>query len=115
MLNKSINNSGLFKRKNTSARDMLNNMAGIKKPTGILAGSKELMQAVAMPQSQTGQGKIIPSALPGQFGRVPMNQPVQRPQPMNMNPQPMNIAQGPVPGMPNVQTDFSIGGVISAG
>jgi len=116
MLNKNINNSGLFKKnKNTSARDMLSNMAGIRKPTGILAGSSELMQAVAMPQRQTGQGEIVTGALPGQFGPAPMKQPVPRPQPMNMNEQRMNMAQGPVPGMPNVQTDFAIGGVISAG
>ena len=116
MLNKNINNSGLFKKnKNTSARDMLSNMAGIRKPRGILAGSPELMQAVAMPQRQTGQGEIVTGALPGQFGPAPMKQPVQRPQPMNMNEQRMNMAQGPVPGMPNVQTDFNVGGVVRLG
>lgn len=116
MLNKNINNSGLFKKnKNTSARDMLSNMAGIRKPRGILAGSPELMQAVAMPQRQTGQGKIVTGALPGQFGPAPMKQPVPRPQPMNMNEQRMNMAQGPVPGMPNVQTDFNVGGVVRLG
>ena len=49
----SINNKGLFK--NDDARRMLRNMGGVKRPTGILASSQTLMDAVAMPRKQTGQ------------------------------------------------------------
>ena len=112
----SINNKGLFK--NDDARRMLRNMGGVKRPTGILASSKALMDAVAMPRKQTGQGKIDPRALAGQFGAT-----VNSPTTMNRNamsapmgqmqPQPqMAMAQGPVAGMPNVQTEYNMGGPV---
>ena len=114
----SINNKGLFK--NDDARRMLRNMGGVKRPTGILASSKALMDAVAMPRKQTGQGKIDPRALAGQFGttvnspttmnRNAMSAPMGQMQPQ---PQPqMAIAHGPVAGMPNVQTEYYIGGPV---
>ena len=112
----SINNKGLFK--NDDARRMLRNMGGVKRPTGILASSKALMDAVAMPRKQTGQGKIDPRALAGQFGatvnspttmdRNAMSAPMGQPQPQ---PQ-MAMAQGPVAGMPNVQTEYNMGGPV---
>ena len=112
----SINNKGLFK--NDDARRMLRNMGGVKRPTGILASSQTLMDAVAMPRKQTGQGKIDPRALAGQFGAT-----VNSPTTMNRNamsapmgqmqPQPqMAMAQGPVAGMPNVQTEYNMGGPV---
>ena len=112
----SINNKGLFK--NDDARRMLRNMGGVKRPTGILASSKALMDAVAMPRKQTGQGQINPRALAGQFGTT-----VNSPTTMNRNamsapmgqmqPQPqMAMAQGPVAGMPNVQTEYNMGGPV---
>ena len=112
----SINNKGLFK--NDDARRMLRNMGGVKRPTGILASSKALMDAVAMPRKQTGQGKINPRALAGQFGatvtspttmdRNAMSEPMGQPQPQ---PQ-MAMAQGPVAGMPGVQTEYNMGGPV---
>ena len=112
----SINNKGLFK--NDDARRMLRNMGGVKRPTGILASSKALMDAVAMPRKQTGQGQINPRALAGQFGTT-----VNSPTTMNRNamsapmgqmqPQPqMAMAQGPVAGMPGVQTEYNMGGPV---
>ena len=112
----SINNKGLFK--NDDARRMLRNMGGVKRPTGILASSQTLMDAVAMPRKQTGQGKIDPRALAAQFGTT-----VNSPTTMNRNamsapmgqmqPQPqMAMAQGPVAGMPNVQTEYNMGGPV---
>lgn len=114
----SINNKGLFK--NDDARRMLRNMGGVKRPTGILASSQTLMDAVAMPRKQTGQGKIDPRALAGQFGatvnspttmnRNAMSAPMGQMQPQ---PQPqMAMAQGPVAGMPNVQTEYNMGGPV---
>ena len=115
----SINNKGLFK--NDDARRMLRNMGGVKRPTGILASSQTLMDAVAMPRKQTGQGKIDPRALAGQFGttvnspttmnRNAMSAPMGQPQPQ---PQ-MAMAQGPVAGMPGVQTEYNIGGAVRIG
>ena len=112
----SINNKGLFK--NDDARRMLRNMGGVKRPTGILASSQTLMDAVAMPRKQTGQGKIDPRALAGQFGatvnspttmnRNAMSAPMGQPQPQ---PQ-MAMAQGPVAGMPSVQTEYNMGGPV---
>lgn len=112
----SINNKGLFK--NDDARRMLRNMGGVKRPTGILASSKALMDAVAMPRKQTGQGQINPRALAGQFGttvnspttmdRNAMSAPMGQPQPQ---PQ-MAMAQGPVAGMPGVQTEYNMGGPV---
>lgn len=114
----SINNKGLFK--NDDARRMLRNMGGVKRPTGILASSKALMDAVAMPRKQTGQGQINPRALAGQFGttvnspttmnRNAMSAPMGQMQ-MQMQPQ-MAMAQGPVAGMPNVQTEYNMGGPV---
>jgi len=114
----SINNKGLFK--NDDARRMLRNMGGVKRPTGILASSQTLMDAVAMPRKQTGQGQINPRALAGQFGttvnspttmnRNAMSAPMGQMQPQ---PQPqMAMAQGPVAGMPNVQTEYNMGGPV---
>ena len=119
----SINNKGLFK--NDDARKMLRSMGGVKRPTGILASSQALMDAVAMPRKQTGQGKIDSRALAGQFGTT-----VNSPTTMNRNamsaprgqmqpqpqPQPqMAMAQGPVAGMPGVQTEYNIGGAVRIG
>ena len=117
----SINNKGLFK--NDDARKMLRSMGGVKRPSGILASSKALMDAVAMPRKQTGQGKIDPRALAGQFGttvnspttmnRNAMSAPMGQMQPQ---PQPqMAMAQGPVAGMPGVQTEYNIGGAVRIG
>ena len=117
----SINNKGLFK--NDDARRMLRNMGGVKRPTGILASSQTLMDAVAMPRKQTGQGKINSRALAGQFGttvnspttmnRNAMSAPMGQ---MQMQPQPqMAMAQGPVAGMPGVQTEYNIGGAVRIG
>ena len=117
----SINNKGLFK--NDDARRMLRNMGGVKRPTGILASSQTLMDAVAMPRKQTGQGKIDPRALAAQFGttvnspttmnRNAMSAPMGQ---MQMQPQPqMAMAQGPVAGMPSVQTEYNIGGAVRIG
>ena len=114
----SINNKGLFK--NDDARRMLRNMGGVKRPTGILASSKALMDAVAMPRKQTGQGQINPRALAGQFGttvnspttmnRNAMSAPMGQMQ-MQLQPR-MEMAQGPVAGMPNVQTEYNMGGPV---
>ena len=110
----SINNKGLFK--NDDARRMLRNMGGVKRPTGILASSQTLMDAVAMPRKKTGQGKIDPRALAGQFGTT-----VNSPTTMDRNATSATIdemrpriemAQGPVAGMPNVQTEYNMGGPV---
>ena len=111
-----VNNKGLFK--NDDARKMLRNMGGVKKPSGILASSQVLMDAVAMPRKETGQGKINPGALAGQFGAT-VNSPTTMDRnamsaPMGqMQPQPeMAMAQGPVAGMPGVQTEYNMGGPV---
>ena len=112
----SVNNKGLFK--NDDARKMLRNMGGVKKPSGILASSQALMNAVAMPRKRTGQGKINTNALAGQFGTT-----VNSPTTMNRNAASATIdemqprietamAQGPVAGMPGVQTEYNMGGPV---
>ena len=110
----SVNNKGLFK--NDDARRMLRNMGGVKKPSGILASSQVLMDAVAMPRKQTGQGQIDPRALAGQFGTT-----VNSPTTMDRNATSATIdemrpriemAQGPVAGMPGVQTEYNMGGPV---
>ena len=76
-----------------------------------------------MPRKKTGQGKIDPRALAAQFGttvnspttmnRNAMSAPID---PMQMQPQPqMAMAQGPVAGMPGVQTEYNIGGAVRIG
>jgi len=44
-----INNAGLFGASQREARSKLDQMAGIKRPNGILASSPELMRAAAGP------------------------------------------------------------------
>ena len=75
-----INNAALFGASQREARSKLDQMAGIKRPSGILASSAELMQA-AMP--------------------APMPAALAAPMPMAPPPAPMApMAQPPMPNMP---------------
>jgi len=121
----SVNNRGLFK--NDDARKMLRNMAGVgSKPSGILASSPQLMNAVtetAMPKKETGQGRIVP------VGQGQMQRTMGSPITMQRNAQymappaglmqmsqaaPSRMPQGPVAGMPTLQTEYAKGGPVGA-
>jgi len=90
MMQGGINNAALFGASQRSARSKLDQMAGIKRPSGILASSPELMQA-AMPAAPTQPMPMAPPPAP----MAPMPQPVMPNMPMNttvapMAPRPLN-------------------------
>lgn len=85
-----INNAGLFGASQREARSKLDQMAGIKRPSGILASSPELMRSVAGPTM--GQPQPI----------MPMAQPMPAPMPMAQAPamppaMPMPTTVAPTP------------------
>lgn len=102
-MNGGIYNAALFGASQREARSKLDQMAGIKRsPSGILASSPELMQAVAgaapaMPQRPTGPAPapMVQPALPQvpmqtTVAPAPVQQPVQQAQaPRPMAPAPM--------------------------
>ena len=82
-----INNAGLFGASQREARSKLDQMAGIKRPSGILASSPELMRA-AMPTA------MAPAPMP-MTAPAPMAMPmVPAPAPM---PMPTTVSAAPTP------------------
>jgi len=84
-----INNAGLFGASQREARSKLDQMAGIKRPNGILASSPELMRSVAGPtmgQPQPimpmAQAPMMPPAMPMPTTVAPMT-PAPAPRPLN--------------------------------
>ena len=99
-----INNAALFGASQRSARSKLDQMAGISRPSGILASSPELMQA-AMPMAPAPQPMPMPMApqpvAAPTMPNMPMNTAVA---PMAPAPRPLNpMAGNPTEGQPVVQ------------
>jgi len=86
-----INNAGLFGASQREARSKLDQMAGIKRPSGILASSPELMRAAA--------GPAMMQPPPQQPMPMPTNMPVVQPalQAMPMPTTVAPMAQAPAP------------------
>lgn len=88
MMQGGINNAALFGASQRSARSKLDQMAGIKRPSGILASSAELMKA-AMPVN-------------------PAPMPMASAQPMPMAPPPAPMAPMAQPSMPNMPMNTTV-------
>ena len=108
MMQGGINNAALFGASQRSARSKLDQMAGIKRPSGILASSPELMQA-AMPAAPAAPMPMAPPPAP----MAPMTQPAMPNMPMNttvapmaprpLNPMVANAAPATAPAQPVVK------------
>ena len=86
-----INNAGLFGASQREARSKLDQMAGIKRPSGILASSPELMRAAA--------GPAMMQPPPQQPAPMPTNMPTVQPA-LQAKPMPTTVApmaQAPAP------------------
>ena len=104
-----INNAALFGASQRSARSKLDQMAGIKRPSGILASSPELIQAAmparppmppVMPQSPASMvgAPMVPPAMPA----APMMP--NMPMPTTVAPRSLNpMAAAPTTGQPVVK------------
>ena len=90
-----INNAGLFGASQREARSKLDQMAGIKRPSGILASSPELMRSVAGPTMGQPQ-PIMPMAQP-MPAPMPMAQAPAMPPAMPMPTTVAPMAQAPAP------------------
>ena len=114
MMQGGINNAALFGASQRSARSKLDQMAGIKRPSGILASSPELMQAAMpapMPAAPTQPMPMAPPPAP----MAPMPQPVMPNMPMNttvapmaprpLNPMVANAAPAAAPAQPVVKLE----------
>ena len=89
-----INNAALFGASQREARSKLDQMAGIKRPSGILASSPELMQAAMPAPMPAAPARPMPMA-PPPAPMAPMPQPAMPNMPMNttvapMAPRPLN-------------------------
>ena len=119
-----INNAALFGASQRSARSKLDQMAGIKRPSGILASSPELMQAAmparppmppVMPQSPASMvgAPMVPPPMPAapmmdSLPNMPMTTTVA---PRSLNP----MAPDPVvpqPASPNTPMRFATAGSV---
>ena len=94
MMQGGINNAALFGASQREARSKLDQMAGIKRPSGILASSAELMQA-AMPAPMPAAPAAPMPMAPPPAPMAPMPQPPMPNMPMNttvapMAPRPLN-------------------------
>jgi len=88
-----INNAGLFGASQREARSKLDQMAGIKRPSGILASSPELMRAAAGPaMMQPPPQQPMPMPMPT---NMPMVQPALQAMPMPTTVSPMAPATAP--------------------
>jgi len=124
MMQGGINNAALFGASQRSARSKLDQMAGIKRPSGILASSPELMQAAmparppmppVMPQSPASMvgAPMVPPPMPAapmmdSLPNMPMTTTVA---PRSLNP----MAAGPVvpqPASPNTPMRFATAGSV---
>lgn len=109
MMQGGINNAALFGASQREARSKLDQMAGIKRPSGILASSPELMQA-AMPAPMPAPMPMAPAA---PMPMAPMPQPAMPNMPMNttvapmaprpLNPMVANAAPAAAPAQPVVK------------
>jgi len=100
-----INNAGLFGASQREARSKLDQMAGIKRPNGILASSPELMRAAAGPammQPPPQQPMPMPT-------NMPVVQPALQPMPMPTTVAPMAPAPAPRSLNPMAPTQGTIG------
>ena len=116
-----INNAALFGASQRSARSKLDQMAGIKRPSGILASSPELIQAAmparppVMPQSPASMvgAPMVPPPMPAapvmdSLPNMPMTTTVA---PRSLNP----MAPDPVvpqPASPNTPMRFATAGSV---
>ena len=103
-----INNAGLFGASQREARSKLDQMAGIKRPSGILASSPELMRSVAGPTMGQPQ-PIMPMAQPMPMAQAPMMPPAMpmpttvAPAPRSLNPMAPAPADAAAPAQPVVK------------
>lgn len=102
-----INNAALFGASQRSARGKLDQMAGIQRPSGILASSSELMQAAmpAQPPMPTAPPPVMQQS-PASMVGAPMAPPPMpsMPMPTTVAPRPLNpMAGNPTAGQPVVQ------------
>ena len=111
-----INNAALFGASQRSARSKLDQMAGIKRPSGILASSSELIQAamparppMPMPMPMPARPPVMPQSPASMVGAPmappPMAQPMPNmPMPTTVAPRSLNpMAGNPTAGQPVVQ------------
>ena len=115
-----INNAALFGASQRSARSKLDQMAGIKRPSGILASSPELMQAAMPAPMPAAPAPPMPMA-PPPAPVAPMPQPAMPNMPMNttvapmaprpLNPMAGNAAPAAAPAQPAVK--LNEGGFLS--
>ena len=113
MMQGGINNAALFGASQRSARSKLDQMAGIKRPSGILASSSELMQAAMPAPMPAAPTQPMPMAPPAPM--APMPQPVMPNIPMNttvapmaprpLNPMVANAAPAAAPAQPVVKLE----------
>ena len=107
MMQGGINNAALFGASQRSARGKLDQMAGIQRPSGILASSSELMQAAmpAQPPMPTAPPPVMQQS-PASMVGAPMAPPPMpsMPMPTTVAPRPLNpMAGNPTAGQPVVQ------------
>ena len=96
-----INNAGLFGASQREARSKLDQMAGIKRPSGILASSPELMRSVAGPTMMPQPPQQQPAPMPT---NMPTVQPALQAIPMPTTVAPMAQAPAPRPLNPMAPT-----------
>ena len=111
MMQGGINNAALFGASQRSARSKLDQMAGIKRPSGILASSPELMQAAMpapMPAAPTQPMPMAPAPAPMPqpvMPNMPMNTTVAPMAPRPLNPMVANAAPAAAPAQPVVKLE----------
>ena len=105
-----INNAALFGASQRTARSKLDQMAGIKRPSGILASSSELIQAAmpARPPMPMARPPVMPQSPASMVGAPmvppPMPAAPMMPMPTTVAPRPLNpMAGNPTAGQPVVQ------------
>ena len=101
-----INNAALFGASQRSARGKLDQMAGIQRPSGILASSSELMQAAMPAQPPMPAPQPVMQQPPASMVGAPMAPPPMpsMPMPTTVAPRPLNpMAGNPTAGQPVVQ------------
>lgn len=96
-----INNAGLFGASQREARSKLDQMAGIKRPSGILASSPELIRSVAGPTMMPQPPQQQPAPMPT---NMPTVQPALQAMPMPTTVAPMAQAPAPRPLNPMAPT-----------
>jgi len=101
-----INNAALFGASQRTARSKLDQMAGIKRPSGILASSSELIQAAmpARPPMPPVMQQSPASMVGAPMVAPPMPAAPMMPMPTTVAPRPLNpMAGNPTAGQPVVQ------------